>query len=1372
MAPSSILSLPYALRYVTPVSILTLLLSTSTGALGAANQLTVSATISAGTYEITKTDHGHEVFLEDFGRLLTPGKPNLPSRIFAIAIPPGAEVVEVTFDPGDAILLPGTYKISPAPLPRVIAEEDPAIYERDKALYEANFDSVYQSDDPYPGKPAEFVRAARYRGYNLVDVRITPFAYRPLSGQLTYYPEVTVHVTYAFPGIPGPIVHDSLRRTEQVAQTIVFNYEQAQEWYARGSSGSRGTHDFVIITLDSLTSSVDPLADWEAHKGRTVEVVTTSWIDSAYSGYDLAAKMRSFLREKYPSEEWGIEDVLLVGDYDNVPIRRTWQDIGYGQPETDFYYAELSLPDDQSWDADGDHHYGEDSDPIDFYAEVNVGRIPWSDPDTVLGICEKSVAYERNDDPAFKKNILLLGAFFWADTDNAVLMEAKADQPWMTDWTMTRMYEKDSDYWSSYDCDYPLLHSNVMQVWPAGTYAFVDWAGHGSPTSAHILGLGMPAFIESGDCPSLNDDYPAIIFADSCSNSDTDELNIGQAMLEQGAVGFLGATKVAFGCPGWNQPYDGSSQSLDYFFTTCVTSEQYTQGAAHQWALREMYTHGLWDYPYYEAFEWGALWGNPDLGIGPPACAHAGWVELDRVKYTCESTATIQVVDCGLNLDDEVIETVEITIDSDSEPAGEILTLYETDAASAQFEGSIALSETNAAGVLLIAEGDTVTAIYIDEDDGQGGYNVEVTATALVDCTPPEIWNVQTIDIEPRSATVTFDANEVVRGTVHYGLSCDNLSWSASGGYGNPGTVNLSGLQDQTTYFYIVVAVDEAGNEVTDDNDGACYMFTTPDVPNFFTESFESGGNDLDYLTLLFTPNGSVDYYAGCTEEIDELPTDPSGGTPLSIWEDSYAYVTLGDGARVQLYGVSYGGFYACDNGYLTFTGGDSDYTESLADHFNTPRVSALFDDLTAAGGTVSWKQLDDRAVVTYQNVPEYGTSNHNTFQVELYFNGDIRISYLAIAASDGIAGLSEGAGLDPDYYPTDLSAMGSCGPRPPTAEDGEVSTPANTPVTITLVAADDGLPEPPHLDFIIGALPEHGILSDPAADVIESVPYTLVDGGNQAVYTPDMWFMAEDYFQFYANDGGEPPEGGNSNIATVVIDVTPPASEMIYGFPLDSAPGWATEGQWAFGQPTGGGSHNRDPDAGHTGANVYGYNLFGDYSNDMPAYYLTTSAIDCRDLLLVELRFWRWLGVESSQFDHATVEVSNDGTNWTVVWSNPASSISDWSWQPMSLDISAVADGEPTVYIRWGMGPTDYSNTYPGWNVDDVEIWAVDTGPECLGDLDGDGDVDLGDLSILLAHYGMISGAELEDGDLDGDGDVDLADLSELLAVYGTTCP
>lgn len=573
----------------------------------------ISVTIPVGDYEITNNGQETEIFLDGFGKSLIAGTPSLPSRIFAIAIPSGANVLDVTFDAGQGIIIPEISYIQPVPLPKVLGEENPQLSEQQQKKYVENFNLVYSRNDPYPENIGEFVRTAGYRKYNLVDVRITPFTYQPLSGEVVYYPEITVDIKYTIPEEEIELMDDALRATEKIAEEIIINYDQTKKWYPQNTIAGNGLHDYVIITLDSLTSSVTPLVDWETAKGRNVEVVTTSWINSNYVGYDLAEKMRNFLREKLPSGEWGIENVLLVGDYDDVPMRRCWQDLGYGKPETDFYYAELSLPDDQSWDADGDHRYGEDYDPIDFYAEVNVGRIPWSDPATVLHICQKSAAYEQNNDPAFKKNILLLGAFFWPDTDNAVLMEKKVNQPWMQDWTMTRMYEQGH---SSYPMDYDLTNSNVVSVWSTGSYAFVNWAGHGSPDACWIY-YDSGYFIHGNNCNQLNDEYPSIIFADACSNSDTDDLNIGKSMLKQGGVGFLGSTKVALGRPGWNHPSDGSSQSLDYYFTTAVTSGGYTQGEAHQRALREMYVQGLWSYTRYEAFEWGALWGNPDLGMAP-----------------------------------------------------------------------------------------------------------------------------------------------------------------------------------------------------------------------------------------------------------------------------------------------------------------------------------------------------------------------------------------------------------------------------------------------------------------------------------------------------------------------------------------------------------------------------------------------------------------------------------------------------------------------------------------------------------------------------------------------------------------------------------
>ena len=437
----------------------------------------ISTTISIESYEIESTEQGDEISVENFGRLFIPGKPNLPSKIFSIAIPPGAEFVDISYEVSDSVVLQDSYNVPAIDLPRVIGEENPEVYMQELEKYEENYNSVYGSDDPYPSSVVEFVQTAGYRKYNLVDVRVIPFTYHPISGQLIYHPEISIDISYTFPeGFSyNKIMIDDIPRAEQLAEKIIYNYDEASSWYPTGA-GNRDNYDYVIITLDSLTSKITPLVDWEENKGKSVYVATTDWIDLHYDGYDLAEKMRNFLRDKYPSEKWSILDVCLIGSYDDVPMRLTAQDVGYGKPETDYYYAELSKPDSESWDKDGDHQYGEDSDPIDLYTEVSVGRIPWSDGSIVEDICEKTAAYEQTIDPAFKKNVLLIGTFFWPDTDNAVLMELKSDpeeNPWMADFTKTTMYEYDQTQYKE-QCDYDISYAKVKEVWSEGSYAFVN----------------------------------------------------------------------------------------------------------------------------------------------------------------------------------------------------------------------------------------------------------------------------------------------------------------------------------------------------------------------------------------------------------------------------------------------------------------------------------------------------------------------------------------------------------------------------------------------------------------------------------------------------------------------------------------------------------------------------------------------------------------------------------------------------------------------------------------------------------------------------------------------------------------------------------
>jgi len=247
--------------------------------------------------------------------------------------------------------------------------------------------------------------------------------------------------------------------------------------------------------------------------------------------------------------------------------------------------------------------------------------------------------------------------------------------------------------------------------------------------------------------------------------------------------------------------------------------------------------------------------------------------------------------------------------------------------------------------------------------------------------------------------------------------------------------------------------------------------------------------------------------------------------------------------------------------------------------------------------------------------------------------------------------------------------------------------------------------------------------------------------------------------------------EGDTTREVTLVVGGPQP----IHSWSMDIDPGWTTQGLWAWGQPTGsGGDHgNPDPTSGYTSSNVYGYNLNGDYENQLSEQHLTSSAIDCSNLTAVTLHFYRWLGVERNSYDHAYVRVSNDGVSWATVWENPNSEIADSAWLPQEIDISSYADNQPTVYLRWTMGSTDYSWQYCGWNIDDVELWAFAEPQDLKGDLDCDGDVDFDDINPFIlalsgqtAYLAQYPDCNWLNADCNADGNVDFDDINALVAL------
>lgn len=415
--------------------------------------------------------------------------------------------------------------------------------------------------------------------------------------------------------------------------------------------------------------------------------------------------------------------------------------------------------------------------------------------------------------------------------------------------------------------------------------------------------------------------------------------------------------------------------------------------------------------------------------------------------------------------------------------------------------------------------------------------------------------------------------------------------------------------------------------------------------------------------------------------------------------------------------------------------------------------IGDLILDLESPAGTVV--RLHNRTGSSTDNiVTTYDDSSNPPDGPGLLadFNGEIATGVWTLTVSDN-AGQDVGT---LNSWTLRIATSGeSCAP---VAQDVDVDVPQNVATAIALLGASPNGP----FDTIIESLPANGELSDPNGAAITAVPYTLLGGGTTVTYQPDSGYVGPDGFTYKVNDGVD------SNTANVSISVGLPT--VIYDFPLDSDPGWSTEGQWAFGVPTGAGSHNPDPTSGATGSNVYGYNLSGDYTDSMPRYALTVGPLDLTGVINTRLEFQRWLGVESSSFDHASIEVSTNGTTWTVLWDHSGDSMGETSWSLQSFDISAIADNHLKFYVRWIMGTTDTSVTYSGWNIDDVQIIGVVPAPSCPGDTDGDGDVDITDLGAVLAHFG--GPGALADGDVNGDGQVNITDLGEVLANFGAPCP
>lgn len=205
---------------------------------------------------------------------------------------------------------------------------------------------------------------------------------------------------------------------------------------------------------------------------------------------------------------------------------------------------------------------------------------------------------------------------------------------------------------------------------------------------------------------------------------------------------------------------------------------------------------------------------NPGIGL----------VSMDKAHYRTGSAPNITLYDTMLNLDPGANDTVDITLNSTTDPAGVTVTLTEGGPDLGLFYGNVWLTGSSSPqpGQLRCSPGDTISAVFLDMGVSPPEYR---TAEAVVDDAPPGVFGVAIVP-QVDSATVYFTTDEPTASEVKYGTA--SLSKSASEtSSATEHAVMLSGLSPNTRYNLDIVAKDEAQNAATADNSGSHFQFRT-----------------------------------------------------------------------------------------------------------------------------------------------------------------------------------------------------------------------------------------------------------------------------------------------------------------------------------------------------------------------------------------------------------------------------------------------------------------------------------------------------------------------------------------------------------------
>ncbi|MBI4557884.1 MAG: M4 family metallopeptidase, partial [Candidatus Hydrogenedentes bacterium] len=257
-----------------------------------------------------------------------------------------------------------------------------------------------------------------------------------------------------------------------------------------------------------------------------------------------------------------------------------------------------------------------------------------------------------------------------------------------------------------------------------------------------------------------------------------------------------------------------------------------------------------------------------------------------------------------------------------------------------------------------------------------------------------------------------------------------------------------------TTEYYYGIFAEYLGDVFPPDQKLFARAVTGANLPDFLTEAF-AAGTDLSFSQILFTPTVDLtkaqdsgnptsytnyyNYTASIRHDVYTLPEPRVGAVRMLPLDEGFATIPsitpnplAGD---LEPFGIKhpipfFGGLTQsltlAGNGYIMPAPPSDDFATDLRNfpsietHFQVPRLSFLFANLDPNSlGEVWAKGMDDKFVITLERVSEHGSIKSNTVQVELFYSGHIRVTYLELNVQNAVVGLSDGNGipLDPATF-------------------------------------------------------------------------------------------------------------------------------------------------------------------------------------------------------------------------------------------------------------------------------------------------------------------------------------------------------------------